>query len=335
MAKPDRSAKSTAAPASLEPGERDLLLECFRNMLRIRKVEEQLSKLFADGEIPGFIHLSIGQESVPVGVSRHLRTTDTVAVTHRGHGQALAKGIPLQTFFAEMMGKDTGICRGRAGSMHIADASIGMLGANGIVGGGISLATGSALALKLKGHGDVAVVYFGDGALAEGIFHECINLAALWSLPCLFVCENNGWGEFSKTERQFCGQLSQLAAAFGVDYRHANGLDVLDVTHTAEKLVASIRDTSKPAVLECNVERFHGHFEGDPQKYRNPDELAALAAKDPVLHARERLARAGVSSAELGAIETAIDTEIEHAVDFGRRAASPTFETARAAVYAS
>lgn len=321
-------------PAIDTPAATATLTECYAQMLRIRRVEERLSKLFADKEVPGFIHSSIGQESVPVAVSRHLRATDTVALTHRGHGQALAKGMDLTGFFAEMMGRDSGICRGRGGSMHIADATIGMLGANGIVGGGISIATGSALAHKLAAQGNLAVCYFGDGALAEGIFHECLNLAALWSLPCLFVCENNGWGEFSRTERQFCGALSKLAEAFGVTYRYADGLEVLAVSAIAAELVGEMRAARKPAVLECRVERFHGHFEGDPQKYRDPAELAALAHKDPVAKTRAALVVAGVSAAALAAIEADIGAEIDAAVASARAAAAPDFAYARADVYA-
>ncbi|HMM75588.1 MAG TPA: thiamine pyrophosphate-dependent dehydrogenase E1 component subunit alpha [Gammaproteobacteria bacterium] len=312
----------------------DTLLACYRGMLRIRKVEQRLSKLFADKEIPGFIHLSIGQESVPVAISRHLRDSDTIAATHRGHGQALAKGIDLKGFVAEMMGRELGICRGRGGSMHIAEAKVGMLGANGIVGGGISLATGSALAHKLAGKGDVAVCYFGDGALAEGIFHECLNLAALWALPVLFACENNGWGEFSRTDRQFCGKLEGLASAFGVPYRCADGLEVREVTTVAGELLAQMRQDSRPAVLECRVERFHGHYEGDPQKYRDPAEMAALGDKDPLARARAALAAAGVDGARFDALDAEIDAEIETAVAYARAAPLPDFAAARADVYA-
>jgi TPP-dependent pyruvate/acetoin dehydrogenase alpha subunit len=325
--------KASTATAKAGP-DIETLLACYRAMLRIRKVEQRLSKLFADKEIPGFIHLSIGQESVPVGISRHLRDDDTIAATHRGHGQALAKGVDLNGFVAEMMGRESGICRGRGGSMHIAEAKVGMLGANGIVGGGISIATGSALAHKLADSGNIAVCYFGDGALAEGIFHECLNLAALWSLPMLFACENNGWGEFSRTDRQFCGQLEQLAGAFGVRYRRADGLDVVDVAKVAGELVAQMRSDRRPAVLECKVERFHGHFEGDPQKYRDPAELAALAMKDPVAHACLALERAGVDDQRLAALDEELDREIDAAVEYARAAPQPDFASARADVYA-
>ena len=318
----------------VDAGDRERLLEYYRRMLEIRRVEERLSQLFADSEIPGFIHLSIGQESIPVGVSQHLSDRDTIAVTHRGHGHAIAKGIPLERFFAEVMGRDSGVCRGRGGSMHIADASIGMLGANGIVTGGVSIATGSALAHKLDGAGAVAVSYFGDGALAEGILHECLNLAALWQLPCLFVCENNGWGEFSPSEEQFCGRLHALAEAFSMCYDSVDGLNVLDVADVAERLLGEIRVTGAPAVLECHVERFHGHFEGDPQKYRSEEEKSALRARDPLLAAASMLRNAGVEQAAMDEFDRAVVAHIDSAVEFAKAAPVPSFADARADVYA-
>ena len=326
------SASRTALPLSADS--RGELLGLYQVMLRIRRVEEKLSRLFADGEIPGFIHSSIGQESVPAGVSAHLTPDDTIAITHRGHGHALAKGVALPRFFAEMLGRDSGVCRGRGGSMHIADAAIGMLGANGIVAGGMPIAVGSALAHQLDGKGGIAVACFGDGALAEGIFHECINLAALWSLPCLFLCENNGWGEFSPTTRQFRGELSALAKAFGVNYTVVAGEDALELSHVAAEVIADVRLHGRPAVLECHVARFHGHFEGDPQKYRDANEKAGLAARDPLLLARQRLSDAGVANDEFERLENDTADEIDDALDEARAAPRPDFATASAEVYA-
>jgi len=321
-------------PEPLSFPESELLIDCYRLMQRIRLVEERLSKLFADGVIPGFIHLSIGQESVPVGISRHLSDSDTIAVTHRGHGQALAKGMHLTPFFAEMMGKKGGICKGRGGSMHIADASIGMLGANGIVGGGLSIATGSALAHKLDDAGHIAVAYFGDGALAEGVFHECLNLSALWSLPCLFVCENNGWGEFSRTDLQFRGNLKKMSKAFGVPYQFVDGIDVGAVTDAASEIVTAMRTKAQPHVLECKVERFHGHFEGDPQKYRDASELASLDERDPIIYLRNKLINSGIAQAILDDIESRLLLEIDEAVAQATAGPAPDFDEARQEVYA-
>ncbi|MSQ92617.1 MAG: thiamine pyrophosphate-dependent dehydrogenase E1 component subunit alpha [Gammaproteobacteria bacterium] len=323
-----------ATTTKLAPAARDQLLALYPVMLRIRRVEERLSKLFADSEIPGFIHLSTGQEAVPAGIAAHLTPADTIAITHRGHGHALAKGVPLARFFAEMLGRDSGVCRGRGGSMHIADATVGMLGANGIVAGGIPIATGSALAHQLDGAGAIAVSCFGDGALAEGVFHECINLAALWQLPCLFLCENNGWGEFSPTVRQFSGRLATLAAAFGIDYVEVDGSDALAVSVAAAQVIDGIRTHGKPAVLECHVARFQGHFEGDPQKYRAEEEKAALPDRDPLALARARLSASGVAPAEFERFETLVMGEIEEALGVARAAALPDFASAGAAVYA-
>ncbi|MEL0081768.1 MAG: thiamine pyrophosphate-dependent dehydrogenase E1 component subunit alpha [Gammaproteobacteria bacterium] len=311
-----------------------LLLDLYATMLRIRRVEERLSQLFADGVIPGFIHLSIGQESVPAAITHHLRRSDTVAITHRGHGQALAKGIDLKAFLAEMMGRASGICQGRGGSMHIADASVGMLGANGIVAGGIPIAVGSALAHQLDDQGNIAVPYFGDGAIAEGVFHESLNIASLWNLPCLFVCENNGWGEFSRTDDQFAGSLEKLAATYNMDYQFIDALDVVKLSTLAGKMVAAVRKTHRPALLECKVTRHHGHYEGDPQKYRPEEELSTLAAADPVTHAYKKLRRAKVPAAELAELDTRIAAEINRAVDYALAADHPEFDQAVAGVYA-
>lgn len=319
---------------TLSPVEREMLLHLFGIMFRIRCVEEKLSQLFADGEIPGFIHLSNGQEAVPAGVSVHLTAEDTIAITHRGHGHALAKGLPLPKFFAEVLGRDQGSCRGRGGSMHIADASVGMLGANGIVGGGIPIATGSALAHQLDASGSIAVSCFGDGALAEGIFHECLNLSGLWDLPCLFLCENNGWGEFSPSDQQFRGQLSKIATAFDIEYLSVDGSDVLAVTAAAGRVIEHMRSNGKPAVLECHVPRFQGHFEGDPQKYRDEEEKASLRERDPLTSARGCLLGNGLEEAYLAEVETAVSEEIAEALREAYASPLPEFGQALQDVYA-
>src|SRR5579871_472194 len=205
------------------------LLGFFEGILRVRRCEERLQQLFAEGEVPGFIHLGIGQEAISVGVMSALGDADTIGSTHRGHGHAIAKGMPLDGFFAELLAKETGVCRGRGGSMHVADMSVGMLGANGIVGAGLPIALGSALAHRNLGTGRIAVSFFGDGALAEGVLHESVNIARLWSLPILFVCEANGWSEFSPVGRQIAFDLAEWAGAYGLPYRKVDGNDVLAV----------------------------------------------------------------------------------------------------------
>ena len=327
--------QAKSPPRKRKRSNRDtLLFELYATMLRIRRVEERLSKLFADGAIPGFIHLSIGQESVPAGITRHLTGEDTVAITHRGHGQALAKGINLNDFFAEMMGRATGICQGRAGSMHIADASIGMLGANGIVAGGIPIAVGSALAHQLDDRGNIAVPYFGDGAIAEGVFHESLNIASLWNLPCLFVCENNGWGEFSRTDDQFAGNLEKLAATYDMEYHFVDAIDVMAVHDLGKKVITKLRKNSRPVLMECKVTRFHGHYEGDPQKYRDPAELEKLEQSDPLDHAQKALLDSGFGSAELTRLNQQLLEEIDAAVEQALAAPQPDYPSAAAGVYA-
>lgn len=309
------------------------LLGLYRQLLLIRRSEERLSALFAEGEVPGFIHLSIGQEAVSVGVMSALTPEDTIASTHRGHGHAIAKGLPLEGFFAELLAKDEGLCRGRGGSMHVADMSVGMLGANGIVGAGVSIALGSALAHRMLRRPQIAVAFFGDGALAEGLMHECLNLAALWRLPLLFVCENNGWGEFLPTSKQITFALKDLAAAYKISHTKVDGNDVAAVADAAERLVAAIRGGGGPLILECMTARVRGHFEGDAQKYRDPDELSTLAERDPVRITAAKLLALGVDEIELTRAAEAVEAEIETALTTARAGQDPVFEDARKDVY--
>lgn len=307
------------------------LLVLYSAMLRIRRTEQRLSQLFADAEVPGFIHLSIGQEAVAVGVASALQREDTLASNHRGHGHALAKGMSLESFFLEVMGRAEGICGGRGGTMHVADMSVGMLGANGIVGAGMSLALGSALALQVRKTRNIASVFFGDGAMAEGLLHECMNLAALWKLPLLFVCENNGWAEFSPSSAQISAKLESLAGAYGIPYEGIDGNDVVTVHDSAQRVVQALREGSGPCVLECKTVRVRGHYEGDPQKYRSGDEK--IEEHDPLNRCRQRLLALGVTDQSLEAVDQSIGREIDAAVSRARGAALPAFERARQDVY--
>jgi TPP-dependent pyruvate/acetoin dehydrogenase alpha subunit len=311
---------------------KEKLLSLYEMMALVRQSELRLSRLFADGEVPGFIHLSIGQEAVPAGIGAVLRDSDTIASTHRGHGHALAKGMPLDRFFLEIMGKEQGICGGRGGSMHVADLSIGMLGANGIVGAGIPIALGSALAHQTRGTTDVAVVFFGDGAMAEGVLHESLNLAALWKLPFFAVCENNGWAEFSPTSRQVVPKLADLSKAYGIPHQEIDGNDIEEVWVSADRAISNMRSGGGPYVLECRTTRVRGHFEGDQQKYREP--IAATAPTDAVVRARKRLIESGVTDAELDAVEARIELQIDHAVEVARSGNVPDFQRASRGVYA-
>ena len=303
-------------------------------MVLIRRSEEHLSKLFAGGEVPGFLHLSIGQEAVAAGVCEALVKGDTIASTHRGHGHALAKGVDVNGFFAEIMGRQEGICRGRGGSMHVADMKAGMLGANGIVGGGLALAVGSALAHKVRRTGGAAAVFFGDGAMAEGALHECLNLASLWKLPLLFVCENNGWSEFTPISRQFTAQIGALGEAFRIPGEQIDGSDVEAIHAAASRLVTQARNGEGPRILECNTQRWRGHFEGDAQKYRDSAEITAARSLDPLLVAAARLEAKGIAGDEIRAVERKVEACVNAAVTAARQGTEPDFTAAAADVYA-
>jgi acetoin:2,6-dichlorophenolindophenol oxidoreductase subunit alpha len=301
-------------------------------MLRVRASESALAKLFADGEIPGFIHLSFGQEAVAAGVCSALIAQDTLATTHRGHGHVIARGMDLGDFFKELMGRQGGKCAGRSGSMHVADMSLGILGANGIVGASVPLALGSALAHQTRRTGGVAVAFFGDGAMAEGALHESLNMAALWKLPLVLACENNGWSEFSPTERQFKGSLEGLAATFGIVHRKVDGNDVEAVAAAADEASAHARSAG-PFILECMTARVRGHFEGDSQKYRDADEMKRLGARDPIARSAARLAELGLDEERLKRMAAEVDQAVEEAVAAARDDALPDFAAAFADVY--
>ena len=305
----------------------DRLLEMYRRMRRIRRFEERASDLYKATEIPGFLHLSIGQEASAVGACWPLGPRDGITSTHRGHGHVLAKGLDSASMMAELMGKEAGTCHGRGGSMHIADPGLGIYGANGIVGAGLPIAAGVATAAKLRAAGDVVVAFFGDGAVAQGMFHEAVNLAAVWDLPVVFLCENNHYSEFSPEAEQHRAPLSARAAGYGIEYQHVDGNDVLAVAQTMTGIVARLRAGGGPVLLEAETYRWHGHYEGDPERYRSPEEVAAAKQTDPLLIARQHLAIAGVDVALTDAIDEEIDKEIEAAIEQARSAPEPAPET--------
>lgn len=301
----------------------EALKAIYRRAVVIREAETALQQLFVDGRVPGFLHLSIGQEVVASAVSEFLTPGDTVSSNHRGHGHTLAKGVDLTGFFAEILGRATGICGGRGGSMHVADLRLGMLGSNGIVGAGLPITTGSALAMKARGKGDIAVVYFGDGALAEGLLHECLNIASLWSLPVLFCCENNGWSEFSPTERQLAFKLEDLARAYNIAYGTADGNDMLALHDAARDAITFMRCECVPFVLECRTTRVRGHYEGDKQDYRPEEEASEMAARDPLVVGRRLLEAFGVSSEWIKAAEAEVKAANTAALDAALAAPLP------------
>ena len=304
------------------------LLEMHRRMLLIRGFEERVAALYRDGEVPGFVHLSIGQEASAVGACWPLRPTDVITSTHRGHGHCLAKGLDPLGMFAELMGKDEGTNRGRGGSMHIADPTLGIFGANGIVAAGLPIAVGAATAAQLRADGSVAVAFFGDGAPAQGAFHEAMNLAAVWQLPVIFFCENNGYAEFSPASTQHAASLEQRAAGYGVDYVAVDGNDVAATAAAMEDVGRRrARAGRGPVVVEAATYRWHGHYEGDPQRYRSPDEVQEWEARDPLLAHARRLRAAGVGDDALKALESSVAAELDAAVEAARRLARPAAAT--------
>ena len=297
--------------------DRDAALRLYRVMRTIRQFEARAVRLFGENKIWGTIHSYAGQEAVAAGVCAHLRDEDWITSTHRGHGHCIAKGADVGKMFAELLGRETGYCRGRGGSMHIADTAKGNLGANGVVGGGIPIATGAALTASYTGSDRVAVSFFGDGGVNQGTFHESANLAAIWKLPVIFVCENNQYAETNPVKDAFAIQdLSQRAAGYGMPGVRANGQDVGEIHRVAGEAIARARAGGGPTFIVAETYRFEGHYYGDPQVYRTKAEIEEWRAKrDPLGLARtwivaERLA----TEVELDAIDRAVDDEIERGV---------------------
>jgi 2-oxoisovalerate dehydrogenase E1 component len=303
------------------------LLEMYRRMLVIRGFEQRVAALYRDGEVPGFVHLSIGQEASAVGACWPLGPSDVVTSTHRGHGHCLAKGLGPLEMFAELMAKEDGSNRGRGGSMHIADPHLGIFGANGIVAAGLPIAVGAATAAQLRADGSVAVAFFGDGAVAQGAFHEAVNLAAVWQVPVVFFCENNGYAEFSPASTQHAASLEQRAAGYGVDYVAVDGNDVVVTASAMQDVVAAIRAGRGPAIVEAATYRWHGHYEGDPQRYRSADEIREWEAKDPLVVHAHALRAAGVSDGDISAMESSVARELDEAVEAARQMKSPAVAT--------
>jgi 2-oxoisovalerate dehydrogenase E1 component len=299
------------------------LIEMHRRMLLIRGFEERVSVLYRDGEVPGFVHLSIGQEASAVGACWPLQPTDVITSTHRGHGHCLAKGLAPLGMFAELMGKDSGTNRGRGGSMHIADPSIGIFGANGIVAAGLPIAVGASTASQLRADGGVAVAFFGDGALAQGAFHEAVNLAAVWKLPVVFWCENNGYAEFSPAATQYTATLERRAAGYGVDYVGVDGNDVTATAAVMQRVVEAVREGRGPAIVEASTYRWHGHYEGDPQRYRPQSEVDAWKDQDPIIRHAKQLEAAGFGDEQITALESSVSRELDEAMEAARRLAEP------------
>ena len=296
-------------------------LHMYRQMAKIRAFDEQVNELYKSAKMPGLAHLYVGQEAVAVGVCEALHRDDFITSTHRGHGHCLAKGASVNRMFAELLGKEAGYCRGKGGSMHIADPETGNLGANAIVGGSAGIATGAALSAKMRGSGQVAVCFFGDGALGQGLLYESMNMASLWKLPVIYVCENNLYGEYTPCAETAAGEILARARAFGIHAETVDGQDVVAVNTTMRRLVERARRGEGPAFLECKTYRYYGHHVGDVNReYRSREEEKEwMSAHDPLqtLSGRlvaQRLADDAVFERILADVKAEIDGGVQYAL---------------------
>ncbi len=297
--------------------DRERALDLYRVMRTIRRFEQRSTQLFGENKIWGTIHSYAGEEAIAAGVCAHLRDDDWITSTHRGHGHCIAKRADLGKMFAELLGRETGYCRGRGGSMHIADTSKGNLGANGIVGGGIPIATGAGLTAKQLGTDQVAVCFFGDGGANQGTFHESLNLAAIWKLPVVYVCENNQYAESFPVKKAFAiDDISKRADAYGMPGVRVSGLDLREVHRAAGEAIARARRGGGPTLVVAESWRHEGHYYGDPRRYQSKDEIEGWRAQyDPLVHARGWIVADGLASeADLDSIDREVDHEIERAV---------------------
>jgi pyruvate dehydrogenase E1 component alpha subunit len=320
------------------PLDRDRLLSAYRTMRTIREFEDRLHVDFSRGDIPGFVHLYAGEEAAGTGIMLHLRPTDRIASTHRGHGHCIAKGVDPRRMMKEIYGRKGGSCEGKGGSMHIAELDVGMMGANGILGAGAPLACGAALAAKVRGEGDVAVSFVGDGASNQGTFLESLNLAAVWDLPVIFVVENNAYAEStSRTYAVAVESYVDRASGFGIPGVSVDGTDFFAVYEAAGEIIDRTRRGGGPALLECEMVRFYGHFEGDSQTYRGPGELDEIREhRDCLRRFRTAVTEAGVlSAADLEAIDAEARALIDEAVVGALAAPEPTLDDLLTDVYVS
>jgi acetoin:2,6-dichlorophenolindophenol oxidoreductase subunit alpha len=317
---------------------RDQALRFYRQMLKIRLFEEEVNQLYLGAKMPGLAHLYIGQEAVAVGTCEALRRDDYITSTHRGHGHCLAKGASVDKMFAELLGKEAGYCRGKGGSMHIADQDTGNLGANAIVGGSAGIATGAAMSAKMRGTDQVAVCFFGEGALGQGLLYETMNMASLWKLPVIYICENNQYNEYTNYSETTAGEVTGRAKAFDIQTETIDGQDVQIVHAAAVKLVERARRGEGPAFLQCQTYRFHGHHVGDiDRSYYRPkkEEEEWKSQRDPVKLLAEWLQKSEMADGKLlQKIANKIATEMKEAVNFAINAPYPDPNEADQDVYA-
>jgi TPP-dependent pyruvate/acetoin dehydrogenase alpha subunit len=313
------------------------LLDLFQTMIKIRRFEERVSQLFADGYIPGFLHLYIGQEAVATGVCANLSKDDYITSTHRGHGHCIAKGADVKKMMAELFGKQTGYCKGKGGSMHVADVELGILGANGIVGAGLPIAVGAGLSAKLNGNRQVAVAFFGEGAAGTGYFHEALNMSSVLKLPVIFLCESNQYAEFTPRSTHLPVQtVAERSSAYGIEGFCVDGNNVQEVFSKLAPIIESVRNGDGPVIVECFTNRWTGHYEGDPQRYRPEGEVEEWRKQDPIKVLEQVLLNEyQVASAEIKAICDFVETELDSAEQFSKDSKLPLGEETLEDVYVS
>ena len=316
---------------------KEKLLWAYERMKLIRVFEDTAAELFAEGKMPGFVHLYAGEEAIAVGVCAHLTDKDYITSTHRGHGHCIAKGVNVKPMMAELYGKATGACKGKGGSMHIADVDKGMLGANGIVGAGGPLACGPGLMAKVLGTNQVAVCFFGDGASEQGTMHEAMNLASIWKLPVLFVCENNGYAETTPWGYHCAAKdISDRAVAYDMPGATVDGTDFFAVYEAAEVAIERARKGEGPSLIECRGFRYYGHFQGDSMLYFTEEEKARNRARDPIENLKKRVLERGLlSEEEVAEIDAKTAQMVEEAVQFAEESPWPVPEDVLTDVYVS
>lgn len=333
-----RTARQAQASGQSPTNERERWLEMYRQMIRIRLFEEQVNDLYKTARMPGLAHLYSGEEAVAVGVCAALRRDDYITSTHRGHGHCLAKGASVDRMFAELLGKADGYCRGKGGSMHIADQDTGNLGANAIVGGSAGIATGAAFSSKMRGADQVAVCFFGDGALGQGIIYEVMNMAALWKLPVIYVCENNLYNEYTHYSETTAGDLAARPRAFGIPVEQVDGQDVRAVYDAANGMVERARRGEGPSFLICDTYRYYGHHVGDIQRgyYRSKEEEEHWKTqRDPITLLAQWLKEQNISDdAVLDQMMQEALAEVEAGVEFALNAPFPDASEVDQHVYA-
>lgn len=317
--------------------DKDLLLEMFRKMEEIRRMDLKIAQLVKKGKVPGMTHFSVGEEAANVGAMLALNEDDLLTSNHRGHGQAIAKGINLNEMMAEILGKYTGTCKGKGGSMHIADLDAGNLGANGIVGGGMGIAVGAALTQQMQKTGKIVVCFFGDGATNEGVFHEAVNMASIWNLPVIFYCINNGYGISADIKKMTnVEHIHERSAAYGIPGMFIeDGNNVLDVYEGFQKAVEHVRSGKGPVLIESVTYRWLGHSSSDPGKYRTREEVEEWKKKDPIENLRKYLLENKIASEEeLEAIQAGVKEAVEASVKFAGESPFPPLESAFEDIYA-